>query len=321
LKKSSKKFANKLNLKNTSTGTAYNNNSENSSSKNITNYNIININSPNTSSVKSSQHSQNNSSVTINMNETERDVNQNLKFDNSLLTQELINVNKEFSKLKSENKHFIELNKKLDKEKNDISNKFKIKSENFDKIKKENEDLMILIQTSNYKSFVNVETENKKLKLDNINFTKENESLKNELLIKDKKLLELDTDIEKFKKTNESFNKYKSDRENLILENAKSESEIKKLKYDIENSNNLIERQNILLKRQEDNINKLNEDFWYLSFNAKKYKQEADKAIQDIISYQLIVRKIEKELVDTQNKKEKINHELNIIKQQFGIKK
>ena len=66
----------------------------------------------------------------------------------------------------------------------------------------------------------------------------------------------------------------------------------------------LLERQNILLKKQEDNINKMNEDFGYLSFNAKKSKQEADRAIQDALTYQQIVRKLESEL--------------NILKSQLG---
>jgi hypothetical protein len=82
---------------------------------------------------------------------------QTLKFNNSILSQEIVNLNKELTRLKNESKQYTDVNKKLDKEKTELLSKFKQKTDNYDKIKKENEQLMILINTSNYKSFITSE--------------------------------------------------------------------------------------------------------------------------------------------------------------------
>jgi hypothetical protein len=111
--------------------------------------------------------------------------------------------------------------------------------------------------------------------------------------------------------------KFKNERENLILENSKLSSDINRLKYDLEETKTLIERQNILLKNKEDLIIKMNEEISYLTFNTKKFKSDSDRALQDAIVYQQITRKMEKDLAECQVKKEKLEKELNIIKQQI----
>jgi len=245
---------------------------------------------------------------------SEREQLQNLKFDNSVLTKEIVGLNKEINKIKAENKSITENFKKADKEKSELFTKLKSKSEAFEKIKKENEELMIMIQSSNYKTFVSIETENKKLKSENNQILKDFDSLKNEFTIKEKVLKEKENEIEKLKKNFENFNKFKNDRENLILENTKLESELKRTRFDMEEIKNLIEKQNILLKNKDECLNKLSEEFNYLNFNAKKLKQESDKNLQDAIAYQQIVRKMEKELAECQIKKEKFENELRIMK-------
>lgn len=87
----------------------------------------------------------------------DRETLQNLRFDNSVLAQELVGLNRDLTKLKNENKQLTESYKKIEKEKTDLSTKLKSKSEGLDKMKKENEDLMVLIQTSNYKTIIGVE--------------------------------------------------------------------------------------------------------------------------------------------------------------------
>ena len=91
------------------------------------------------------------------MTDIEKETFQSLRFDNSVLSQEIVSLNKEIGKLKNENKSLVEGLKKLEKDKNELKTRHKTKCENYDKIKKENEDLMILINTSNYKSFIAVE--------------------------------------------------------------------------------------------------------------------------------------------------------------------
>jgi len=81
----------------------------------------------------------------------------NLKFDNSVLMQELNSLSKENMKFKNEFKTLSENLKKIEKERNDLKRIYQVKSENFDKIKKENEEIMILIQGANYKSLINLE--------------------------------------------------------------------------------------------------------------------------------------------------------------------
>jgi hypothetical protein len=49
-----------------------------------------------------------------------------IKFDNSILSTELLNLKKEFNKLKNENKIICEKNNKFDKEKKEILDKLKI---------------------------------------------------------------------------------------------------------------------------------------------------------------------------------------------------
>jgi hypothetical protein len=130
-------------------------------------------------------------------------------------------------------------------------------------------------------------------------------------------LKEKDNEIDKLKKINENMIKFKNERENLILENSKLSSDTNRLKYDLEETKTLIERQNVLLKNKEDLIIKMNEEISYLTFNTKKLKSDSDRALQDAIVYQQITRKMEKDLAECQVKKEKLEKELNIIKQQI----
>jgi chromosome segregation ATPase len=245
---------------------------------------------------------------------------QNLKFDNSLLTQEIVNLNKELMKFRNESKSYNENLKKLEKEKNDFKLKFSSKFDNFEKIKKENEELMIMIQTSNYKTVYSIDNENKRLK-DEINLIKnELEILKQETLTKEKKFRESENEIEVNKKNIELINKFKGERENLILENTKLDSEMKKIRFEIEDIKKLCDKQEILIKNKDESISKLTQDINYIAITAKKSKQEAERAIQDALGFQQIVRKIEKELNDVIGKKEKVENELNLIKQQSFIK-
>lgn len=266
----------------------------------------------------------NNTNINININNnyksdldlmlSERELLQNLKFDNSVLTKEIVGLNKELNKYKSESKILSDNFKKCEKERNEYYSKLKMKSESFDKLKKENEELMILIQTSNYKSFVSIETDNKRLKSDNSQLIKEIDAYKNDSLTKDKIIKDKETEYEKLKKNFENFQKIKNERENLILEKTKLESELRQFKFEMEELQKLTEKQNLFLKNKDECLKKLSEEFNYLNFNAKKLKQESDKNLQDAIAYQQIVRKMEKDLAECQIKKEKIENELKIIK-------
>ena len=159
------------------------------------------------------------------------------------------------------------------------------------------------------------------MKNENSYLSKESDQSKNELLSREKKLIVIESECEKLKKIVENFNKYKNERENLILENAKFESEINRLKVDQEENQILLEKQMIILRNRDETVNKLTEEINYLNFNTKKLKQDADRSIQDAVIYQQIVRKIEKDLKESENRREKVENELKIIREHMGFKK
>lgn len=259
----------------------------------------------------------NNKSTSIDSSRQDRDLIQNLRYDNSLLTQEVVNLNKELMKLRTESKSYSENLRKLEKERNEIKAKFSTKFENYEKIKKENEELMIMIQTSNHKTFFNMENENKRLKDEIQLIRNELENIKQDTLSKEKKYRETDNEIEQNKRNIELITKFKTERENLILENTKLDSEIKRIRFEVEDIKMVCEKQDILIRTKDETINKLTQDLGYLSLTAKKSKTEAERAISDAMAFQQIVRKMEKELLDMQSKKEKAENDLNIFRQQL----
>lgn len=147
--------------------------------------------------------------------------------------------------------------------------------------------------------------------------SKELDSLKNINIDKENKLNEMKIDLDNLKKEKDNFLKFKAEKENLILENAKLESKLMSIQTDLEDKSSFTERQGIILKNKEEQILKLNDEITYINFNAKKIKSDYDKSYKDVVNYQIILRKLEKELLETKTGKDKIENELNIIKQQL----
>ena len=304
----SKSMRNKnMNNKNTSNKTIYNNNGKNkynnmrkkngniaAQQKKVTNYNIININNNNNS----------NTSILSNTNNFMNSGNSNngmnnessIKFDTNILSTELLNLNREFNKLKSEYKIINDKNNKFEREKKDILDKLKMKIETCEKYKKENEELIILINSSRYKNMIEMENENKKLKatLEQIDNEIKNMYGINEK--NEKKIKEQNVQIEKMKSIIATYNSFKSQKDNLLLANAKYESEIKKLRYDLEQERDQKEKNKILLINNEQQIEKLNKEISFYSLNINKYKNDAAKALQDTIEYQQIVSALQSQV-------------------------
>jgi chromosome segregation ATPase len=146
---------------------------------------------------------------------------------------------------------------------------------------------------------------------------KDIELLKTEIFGKEKKIGEVETELEKTRKNYEALLKFKNERDNLILENTRLDSEVKRLKYELNENISQLDRSNIQLRNKEDSLAKLMEEMNYVTFNTKRFKQEADKSLQDAVTYQQILRKMEKDLSESQTKTEKLEKELSIIKQQM----
>ena len=257
--------------------------------KKVTNYNIININNNNNNtSIMSNTNNFLNTTNSNNNGNNNEGIN-SIKFGNNILSNELLNLNKEFNKLKSENKLLLDRNNKFEKEKKDINDKLKNKTEMCEKYKRENEELIILINNSRYKSMIETENENKKLKL---TLEKIDDEIKNMQGINEKneqKIKEQNIQIEKMKSIINTYNSFKAQKDNLLLANTKYEAEIKKLKYELEQERDLGEKAKMLLKNNEQQIEKLNKEVTFYSMNINKYKSDAAKALEDAVEYQQIV--------------------------------
>ena len=245
----------------------------------------------------------------INNNELNNEIITSLRFDNSVLSNELLNLNREFNKLRSEQKIINDKNIKLDKDKKDLIDKLKAKNDLCEKYKKENEEINRLINNTKYKNIINAETENKKLK----NILEQNDAdikkLKNMNEKCAKKIIEQNTQIEKMKNALASFLTFKQQKENLTIENEKYENEIKKLKKELDEEKNINEKNTILMNNKDKEIEKLSNEVSYLSFHIKKCKSDAERALEDAIGYQKIVRILEIQLNEYKEQLEKIKQQ------------
>ena len=255
--------------------------------KKVTNYNIININNNN-----------NNTSFLSNTNNFLNSTNSNNSSitNEGILSSELLNLNKEFNKLKNEYKIVNERNNKYEKEKKEINDKLKLKNEQYEKLKNENAELMILINNSRYKNIIEIENENKKLKM---TLEQIDNEIKNMNIINEKnesKIKEQNIQMEKMKSIINTYNSFKEQKDNLLLMNTKYESELKKLRYELEQSANMLEKTKIMLNNSEKNNEKLNTEISYYSLHINKYKEDAAKALQDAVEYQQIVQALQSQI-------------------------
>ena len=247
----------------------------------------------------------------INNTEINNEIITSLRFDNSVLSNELLNLNREFNKLRNEHKIINDKYTKIDKDKKDLLDKLKAKTELSEKYKKENEEINRLINNSKYKNIVNAEAENKKLK----NVLEQNDQdikkLKNMNEKCAKKIIEQNTQIEKMKNALSNFLTFKQQKENLTIENEKYENEIKKLKTELNEEKNLNEKNTILMNNKDKEIEKLTNEVSYYSFHIKKCKSDAERALEDAIGYQKIVRILEIQLNEYKEQLNKIKLENN----------
>ena len=293
-----------------------NRNKGNSKKKNIPKKNNNNFsnstNSYMSTSLGNNKNTKNNTNENINNTELNNEIITSLRFDNSVLSNELLNLNREFNKLRNEHKVINDKNIKLVKDKKDLLDKLKQKNDMYEKYKKENEEINRLINNSKYKNIVNAETENKKLK----NIIEQNDidikNLKNMNEKCAKKILEQNTQIEKMKNALANFLNFKQQKENLTIENEKYENEIKKLRKELDEEKNINEKNTILMNNKDKEIEKLSNEVSYYNFHIKKCKSDAERALEDAIGYQKIVRILEIQLNEYKQQLDKIKQEKNI---------
>ena len=79
--------------------------------------------------------------------------------DNQVLTNELVNVNRELTKLKAEQRNNGETLKKSEKENFDLKKSLTAKQNALDKLRKEKDELWAIVNTDKYKSISTIETD------------------------------------------------------------------------------------------------------------------------------------------------------------------
>ena len=213
-----------------------------------------------------------------------------------ILSAELLNLNREFNRLKNENKIMNDKNNKFEKEKKDILDKLKTKNELCEKLKNENAELIVLINNSRYKNTIEIENENKKLKM---TLEQIDNEIKNMNIINEKnglKIKEQNNQIEKMKSIIQTYDSFKIQKDNLLLMNTKYESEIKKLKYELEQIGNNFEKTKIMLQNSEQKNENLNKEISYYKLHINKYKEDAAKALEDAVEYQKIVQTLQNQI-------------------------
>ena len=84
--------------------------------------------------------------------------------DNQMLTNELIVMNRDLSKLKAENKQKNEYLKKVDKELLALKKNLESKENALEKLRKDRDELWAVVNTDKYRNFKSVDEEKNKIK-------------------------------------------------------------------------------------------------------------------------------------------------------------
>lgn len=85
--------------------------------------------------------------------------NRSLLNDNQVLTNELVNVNRELTKMKAELRSQTETCKKSEKENLEMKKNVSAKQTSLDKLRKERDELWAIVNTDKYKSIQSIETD------------------------------------------------------------------------------------------------------------------------------------------------------------------
>ena len=88
--------------------------------------------------------------------------NRSLLNDNQVLTNELVNVNRELTKLKAEGRVMGDTYKKSEKENLELKKSITAKQNALDKLRKERDELWAIVNTDKYKSIQTIENDSKK---------------------------------------------------------------------------------------------------------------------------------------------------------------
>lgn len=88
--------------------------------------------------------------------------NRSLLNDNQILTNELVNVNRELTKARVESRASSDACKKSEKENLELKKNISAKQNSLDKLRKERDELMAIVNTDKYKNIQVIESDSKK---------------------------------------------------------------------------------------------------------------------------------------------------------------
>lgn len=214
-----------------------------------------------------------------------------------LLNQELIELNKELSKFKLELKHSNIINKKIEKELNELKSKNTVRNENLEKIKKENEDLKKLLNSLNYTPIIDAKNKLKKLSEEKIGVLNTLDKINKEYNDFKNKHYYIIESYENKLKSFEKVHEDKNNKEDLLLTIEKLKNEIKKLKFSTVD-NLIIEKQKmeVIIRNKDKDIKNIKTSYNLLECNLQTTKKELNQSYTDLKNYHRIVQKLEFEL-------------------------
>ena len=142
--------------------------------------------------------------------------NRSLLSDNQVLTNELVNVNRELTKLKAENRLHGESSKKIEKENIELKKSQAAKQNALDKLRKERDELWAIVNTEKYKSIQSLEQDMKRAVQTSKDAEDELEKIKLQREQVEREKAELEGQIKEVKYENEMLRERDSARERLV---------------------------------------------------------------------------------------------------------
>jgi len=209
----------------------------------------------------------------------------NLRQEKNILTEELVFLNKELSKLRTENRLFNENLKKSEKEKMELKKNLQTKTDLVDKLKKDVSEMSGVINQDQFKTVRTIEGELRKMAGHNSALITELEKTRAEKTRLEEELQDFKENLDKLAAEVESKFQEESEIEELKKEKSKFESKLKDLESSLKSKQEELSIKEKTLQEMMSENNKLNIDVDYFKNVAMTSKSFAEKAIADVEVY------------------------------------
>ncbi|CDW87453.1 UNKNOWN [Stylonychia lemnae] len=244
-------------------------------------------------------------------------INKQLVTDNQLLTNELVMMGREISKLKAELRTTQETLKKSEKEKYDCRKNLEGKDTAVEKLRKERDELWAVVNTDKYKNLRNLEQDKEKIEKSKQDLENQIIQLKDQIQIQQDQLQKQEIRVQELDFTSTRLKEKDFQREKLLEaldeKTRKAEIELNQSKScmsQLHEENEQLKQENMKLKKDVD----------WLANSAKNNKLQAERAINDLEAYTKILRGMEKKLAEVEIEKESKEADLRELRtRKMGI--